>query len=113
MTETKFTPGPWKAFFGTENNKVLIGIGEDTGEGITDCGFGLWRGKDEEANANAHLIAAAPELYEALLKLRSAYKSAEETEPNDRDALDKLITDLISVERAADAALAKASGEGM
>ena len=74
MAEPKFTPGPWKAFFGTENNRVLIGIGEEeTGEGIADCGdrywrgkFGLWRGNDEEAHANAHLIAAAPDLYAAL-----------------------------------------------
>lgn len=65
---TKFTAGPWRVFTTTGGNK-LVGVGEQTGEGITDCGFGLWGGGDAEAIANAHLIAAAPDLYEALVPL--------------------------------------------
>jgi hypothetical protein len=112
MSDTKFTPGPWKAFFGTENNSVLLGIGEEsTGEGVADCGqiyckgkFGIWRGKDPEARANAHLIAAAPEMYE---QLQSA-----------RDKVARLVAELGGDEYAVamacdpyDATLCKARGE--
>jgi hypothetical protein len=56
--ETKFTPGPWKAVF--DDRKIYIeGIGVPT---------------DKNEKANAHLIAAAPELYEALEALLS-YKT--------------------------------------
>ncbi len=55
-----FTPGPWKVFYGTEVRKIL-GVGEVTGEGVA----ALWRDGAEE-EANAHLIAAAPEMYDLL-----------------------------------------------
>lgn len=61
----RHTPGPWRVFTTPQGNRI-IGIGEQTGEGITDCGFGLWRGGDAEALANARLIAAAPQMLEAL-----------------------------------------------
>jgi hypothetical protein len=65
MDKAKHTPGPWRIFTNTDGSK-LIGIGELTGDGIADCGFGLWRGGEAEAIANARLIAAAPEMFEAL-----------------------------------------------
>lgn len=62
MTETKFTPGPWSFrqnhsgsldFFGEGGHRLILGntflINQD---------------------ANAHLIAAAPELFEKLAKIR-------------------------------------------
>jgi hypothetical protein len=109
--ETKFTPGPWKAYFGGENNRVLIGIGEETGEGIADCGdrywrgqFGMWRGKDEDAAANAHLITAAPDLYAALSKAREFVRIFTPRE-------DHLGDKAKDVAIAIDAAMAKARGE--
>jgi hypothetical protein len=65
MDKPGYTPGPWRIFTNTDGSK-LIGIGELTGDGIADCGFGLWRGGEAEAIANARLIAAAPDLVEAL-----------------------------------------------
>jgi hypothetical protein len=59
------TPGPWRVFTTPDNSKV-IGIGERTGDGIADCGFGVWRGGSEEARANAQLMAAAPDMLAAL-----------------------------------------------
>lgn len=64
MSETKFTPGPWKAvvttceddieFFGAEPDEDLIG-------GIAHP---MHSGLDyETTQANASLIAAAPDLY--------------------------------------------------
>jgi hypothetical protein len=67
VSETKWTPGPWRVFT-TPDGRDMIGIGEATGEGVVDCGFGVWRSGDEKL-ANAHLIAAAPALYEALAKM--------------------------------------------
>lgn len=59
MTEPKFTPGPWRKSFTT-----------------VDCGRGRyinqiwWKSKDvAEAEANAALIAAAPEMYELLSEI--------------------------------------------
>jgi hypothetical protein len=64
MGERKHTVGPWRIFRSTDGQKI-IGIGELNGAGVTDCGFGTWRDGAEQ-EANARLIAAAPELLEAL-----------------------------------------------
>jgi hypothetical protein len=65
----KWTPGPWKIF--RASNGAMLGIGvdrpadEDHAAGVTDAYGGLW-GSGGEKEANARLIAAAPELYDAL-----------------------------------------------
>lgn len=69
MGGAKHTAGPWRVFTSTSGFR-LIGIGELNGTGVADCGFGVWRGGSEEAMANARLIAAAPDLLEALEALR-------------------------------------------
>jgi hypothetical protein len=61
----RFTPGPWKVF--RASNGKLLGIGDAEAGGITDSFGGLWR-SGKEMDANADLIAAAPELYAALTK---------------------------------------------
>lgn len=54
MTETKWTPGPWRI-----SGKGTVRAGDDW------VGSVHWRNRE----ANARLIAAAPDLYEALQKL--------------------------------------------
>jgi len=54
---------PWKVFRAT--NGFLLGIGDENGEGITDSGFGLWRGESDEAQANAELIVRAVNMHES------------------------------------------------
>lgn len=58
-----FTPGPWKVFTVQDgpNKGQLLGVGQQTGEGVTDAYGGLW-GYGPEQMANARLIAAAPDL---------------------------------------------------
>ena len=56
MSETKFTPGPWAIVFGTS-------IVTNRGGAVADC---VGAHPYEEQKANAALIAAAPEMYEAL-----------------------------------------------
>lgn len=113
MSETKFTPGPWLVEeFGGD-----VAMGDDGTEFITSMPIlsaarnraggretiaTAWgsEGDDplcsltnESTTANAHLIAAAPDLYEALAYARRFLK------PEDHDTA------------FVDAALAKAKGE--
>ena len=65
MSETKFTPGPWKMY---RNGYVLS---EETGERVCTPHSTLPEASKvsdhiKDLKANARLIAAAPELYEAL-----------------------------------------------
>lgn len=71
MSQTKHTKGPWEAGLnpsgGYSNSFVVRPAGEfPHGLWIADCGSAL----DEERIANARLIAAAPELLDALKALR-------------------------------------------
>lgn len=63
--EAKWTPGPWVVFgawgIQDQNNRLIAQF-----EPLNDDG----NGNSEESFANAHLIAAAPELYEALIRVQ-------------------------------------------
>jgi hypothetical protein len=75
MSETKWTPGPWTVrFWDILDNRTL----EPTGKRRTMIEYQIWpdikvgRALAElcfENEANARLIAAAPDLYEALIGL--------------------------------------------
>lgn len=90
MSEPKWTPGPWNA---------------------TEIPYGFWieaekewiatvHLQDESTNATARLIAAAPELYEALERCAAVCAGQDMTKNGLIDALE-----------AARAALAKVRGE--
>jgi hypothetical protein len=80
---SKFTPGPWVVVNGTDVFSALgaprnDGIKADHNDGwlVADCGVGVTfvEGlsrtlKPSEQRANAHLIAAAPGLFDALVEL--------------------------------------------
>ena len=93
MSDTKWTPGKWfinsraaTNVFGGPNQRCIASCGGYSDNRIEDCGL-------SENVANAQLIAAAPDLYEALAGLeRSARKQGWDVS-------------------AARAALAKARGE--
>ena len=72
MSETKFTPGPWIICIQDDNNcantifaKSQLKDGRITAEDwdFDICTTGI---DHENYEANAHLIAAAPDLYEAV-----------------------------------------------
>ena len=63
MSDVKFTPGPWgvcKNRFGKISSL----------RGVDICSLLKYGKKDGEAKANAHLIAAAPDMYAALVHIR-------------------------------------------
>ncbi len=62
-TQVKHTPGPWKAF-NIKNGRIFKHWRVDTGTGsVTLDDAAHWEA------GNAHLIAAAPAMYEALQRL--------------------------------------------
>lgn len=63
--ETKFTPGPWRLTM--EDGRHPI-VQRGTEGGFQVCGM-----SDEKEDADAHLIAAAPDLYEALSEMVRVY----------------------------------------
>jgi len=101
MSETKWTPGPWKV-----NKYGSIGagpLGHMPVVGYVEPFYGEDK-RDGDSSANASLIAAAPELYEALTNLTrfcAAYRAIREDKSEH----------LARVISAARAAIAKARGE--
>lgn len=94
MSELKATPGPWYSAKGKGDSRRFI-----MRDGKRLATTHLCRGQFS-AKANAHLIAAAPEMYEALMALQ-----------DDGDWRDGLwVPSKESVDKA-DAALKKARGE--
>ena len=114
MSETKFTPGPWEKVYRLnsigeplKNGRYVIRqMGDSKREDfyIAESPYAAHRGGDVAVHeANAHLIAAAPDLYEALYDLqRQALQSTLNDPANEWgwEALQKTR-----------AALAKARGE--
>lgn len=65
--ETYWTPGPWQA-----HSLMVSEVGKPIGRGhdICHCGLGMRPNREvDQSEANAQLIAAAPDLYEALQRL--------------------------------------------
>lgn len=94
MTEPKFTPGPWSIGTPPPNGEQTIGTVVGLMVAVATTGVGM----AEETKANAHLIASAPELYEALHRL--VYSPYREGTPSHK-----------KLEDDGKAALAKARGE--
>jgi hypothetical protein len=101
MNETKFTPGPWKAIrdplhYGSLSTVYAGSTEEKAGIGAQMLvQVGGWSNPTEQ-EANAHLIAAAPELYTVLNQIATDIEAQGV---------------LIEWHQAALAALAKARGE--
>ena len=112
MSDTKFTPGPWFiatptqgfevcTIHGVERQPTEDGLGQTwvyiRPESIVRDGEWVWP-DEAECTANAHLIAAAPDLYAALERLVSEWRGV------DAGTLFKAV-------KEAEATLAKARGE--
>lgn len=106
MSKTLFTPGPWH-LEGPDYSSDYTITGNDDALAICAVVNGEMRrmgGKDDEHAANANLIAAAPDLYEALMSVMYSVVSDIELP---RHGLEKNVA---TFEHAI-AVLAKARGE--
>lgn len=111
MSESKFTPGPWRMNGPTGPTMqsysqpfCIAGTGEFAYTLIAGC-FGDIKGGTEIAEANARLIAAAPDLLEALEHIVNAVAICTDDHGN-------LTAEICQADdfRAARAAIAKATG---
>ena len=108
MTETKFTPGPWIV-----DGSVIRGDSDHIGRTVAvastlNVAWPYGRRATKEEPYNAHLIAAAPELYEALEDCITALEPYDDIKPRDWKT-DR--ENMRRVYQSARAALAKARGE--
>lgn len=103
------TPGPWERGDGAANGCAgYIYCDDATGSAVASVVFSpdfIGR-SDAETEANARLIAAAPELLEALKEI---VKACEECEADENMSIVDAFTQ--DMEDAARAAIAKATGE--
>ena len=98
MGESKHTPGPWITFQPRGDGSVPV---RTDGLGLTICY--VHDGAICDALVNARLIAAAPELLDALRDARSMLATVEVIDGEDDDPWSKAIARM-------DAAIAKAEG---
>jgi hypothetical protein len=106
MGEAKFTPGPWHPYFAGRNDTTVYAAGKTVAEIIARPEDG--DGTDQQ-DANTFLIAAAPELYDALKVFAAEPLS---TEPGHDRARLFSFEDPDEKIRRARAAIAKAEGRG-
>ena len=100
--ETKFTSGPWSADSPYSTMFMVVDSQQQTIAEV-QCGtdeYGDYLANEKE-QANAHLIAAAPEMYDVIIAMLEQF-DAEETCHNEYDYI---------VIREAKKVLAKARGE--
>lgn len=101
MTAPAFTQGPW---YVRDDDPSSLEVRRDDEDCRLICEFPYGTEKPED-QANAHLIAAAPELYEALADMLAGWRYIREEHG------DFYGVGCNRCERLAQAALAKARGE--
>jgi len=101
---SKHTPGPWSARSEDSEGGYSIEPRDEPNSRVVICARPPWSGRADESRANARLIAAAPELLEALVWLTNTTcdvgKSGEPPTMNEH----------IEAIEAAKAAITKAEG---
>lgn len=103
MTKPKFTPGPWVVLRGETLTIEKVNAGTE----IAD----LWDNPNADRLFDAHLIAAAPDLYAALEEICDQSVALRQGGPAPED-LQRLSEALEYAVDIAVSALAKARGEG-
>ena len=114
MSESKHTPGPWEYFDAKDSHgDVTIGVRGNTEYIATMDLVAIDSGPyrlPANADANARLIAAAPELLEVLNQSRIALRFYRERMLEDNPGINKHYPFGIDCENAVRAAIAKVEG---
>lgn len=72
MKKSKHTKLPWKVYYAKNNGQIVLGIGEEDGQAITNHSGAFWR-EDDEAKANSEFVVhACNNHYEMLEALEAA-----------------------------------------
>lgn len=101
MTNTKHTPGPWSAHY---NNEGLTVFSPDN---VTVAYVDYDECEERPVEANAHLIAAAPAMYEALVETMKVLRSLRD---NKEEWYTLVTPELLTAWDKNKAALAQAEG---
>lgn len=116
MSETpKFTPGPWEICWSTYNGRrCKFEITASPHGSVRPLADTRWKSdlseaESEELVANAHLMVAAPELYEALRAALVRLHEMDSAHQKEAERMECGYTGLPEV-RLAEAALSKAEG---
>ena len=101
---SKHTPGPWKIFDGWGSSKfapvVVDCIPDDNGKFVGNCICHL-ASTNENAVGNARLIAAAPELLDAVERLLIGAAACAIPHPKEREVLQMAVDFAIQAKRKA------------
>jgi hypothetical protein len=104
--KTWFTPGPWEVLYSHSDHAMQI-VTEKSGT-VTKWG-GISRPASLEGKANAALIAAAPDMYEALKETLEELQSAACGKANSEEGISNELHERLSgIFQRAEAALSKA-----
>lgn len=98
MSEVKHTPGPWEVSKGFHKNRIADS---------DDAAIGYALGSNDEAEANARLIAAAPEMLEALYEAEEYFDNRADADNDETGFVPNTEMKLLVSIRAA---IAKATG---
>ena len=92
MSEDKFTPGPWSA---PSKGRLSGAVVAKDGEMVCDpSGAGRY---EDEMDANAGLIAAAPEMHKLLIRIESYFKNRHIYGPGVEESVSKKLLNRIEM----------------
>ena len=86
MSEARFTKGPWLTRQGLDEDEIEVYPAAKAPHGLQKAEIATVKDYHDDYEANAHLIAAAPELYEAVEWLEVYAKVQIERFPMSQDS---------------------------
>jgi hypothetical protein len=101
----RYTPGPWRRF--PVSNLIVSTNAEGEGVGRPVCTLSQLPDADDECDANGRLIAAAPEMLDALEQAQQVFEAAARAIRDDDDTAEQCQ----QAARAIGRAIARARGE--
>ena len=86
------TPVPWKVYYAKNNGHLILGIGEENGQAITNHSGAFW-GTNDEAKANSEFVVRACNNHYQLIDALENLLNWHETKSGDYELKQILIAD--------------------